>query len=74
MKANDLLDIIGEVNDEFIYDAKTKGEAKTIKFPNRIKWFSTIAACLFVVIGIGVFILPRMGENSAPGSNAGESG
>ena len=74
MKANDLLDIIGEVNDEFIYDAKTKGEAKTIKFPNRIKWFSTIAACLFVVIGIGGFILPRMGGNSAPGSNAGGSG
>ena len=30
MKTNDLLDMIGEANDEFIHDAKTNQKTKTV--------------------------------------------
>lgn len=56
MKTNDLLDMIGEANDEFIHDAKANQKAKTVKFPNWAKWFSAIAACLCIVLlgGMGL--------------------
>lgn len=74
MKANDLLDIIGEANDEFIHDAKANQKQKVVRFPNWAKWSSAIAACLVLVIGIGSIILPRMGGTSSNESSAGDSG
>ena len=50
MKTNDLLDIIGEANDEFIHDAKANQKPKTVRFPNWAKWSSAIAACLCIVL------------------------
>ena len=52
MKTNDLLDIIGEANDEFIHDAKANQKPKTVRFPNWAKWSSAIAACLVLVVSI----------------------
>lgn len=56
MKTNDLLDIIGEANDEFIHDAKANQKQKTVRFPNWAKWSSAIAACLCIVLlgGMGI--------------------
>lgn len=71
MKSNDLIDIIGEAADEHIADAKS---TKKKAIPRWVKWSSAIAACLVVVIGVGSFILPRMGSSSSPGSSAGGDG
>lgn len=56
MKTNDLLDLIGEANDEYIHDAKANGGAKIVRFPNWAKWSSAIAACLCIVLlgGMGL--------------------
>ena len=71
MKSNDLIDIIGEAADEHIRDAKS---VKKKAMPRWAKWSSAIAACLVLVVGIGSYLLPRMGGNSAPGSSAGGEG
>lgn len=72
MKTNDLLDIIGEVNDEFIHDAKANQKTKTVIFPNWAKWSSAIAACLVLVIGC-ITILPHylVPDNEAPSQGGG---
>ena len=70
MKSNDLIDIIGEAADEHIKDAKSAKKA----IPRWVKWSSAIAACLVLIIGVGSFLLPRMGGNSSPGSSAGGNG
>ncbi|MGN1156881.1 MAG: hypothetical protein ACI4TK_11950 [Agathobacter sp.] len=74
MKTNDLLDIIGDANDEFIHDAKANQKQKVVRFPNWAKWSSAIAVCLVLVIGIGSVILPRMGGASSHEGSAGDSG
>ena len=71
MKANDLLCIIGEAADEHIQDAKN---VKKMRMPQWAKWFSVIAACLVLAIGIGGFLLTRKGGISSPGSETGGSG
>lgn len=71
MKSNDLIDIIGEAADEYIQDAKS---AKKKAVPRWVKWSSAIAACLVVVIGVGSYVLPRMGSSSSPGSSAAADG
>lgn len=71
MKSNDLIDIIGEAADDHIRDAKT---IKKKSMPRWAKWSSGIAACLVLAIGVGSFLLPRLGGNSASGSSAGGSG
>ena len=68
MKPNDLLEIIGEVNDEFIHEAKEKQNTKAVRFPVWAKWSSALAVCLVVAVCIGSFILPRMGGASSGGS------
>lgn len=73
MKTDDLLDIIGEANDEFIHDAKENQKPKTVRFPKWMKRYSAVAACLILVISIGAYILPRMGGASSEGG-AGDSG
>jgi len=72
MKPDELIELIGEVDDEYIQDAK---QSKKQRVPRRTKWASAIAACLVLAVGIGSFLLPRMGGNSTPGSSgAGGSG
>lgn len=68
MKANDLIDIIGEADEEFIHDAKTNQKVKSERFPKWAKWSSVIAASLALLIGVG-FLLPKMGGSSFPGGN-----
>ena len=64
MKAEDLIDLIGEATDQYIADAK---KAATHR---RIKWFSTIAACLIIVLGCTVllphWITPENPKEEAP--------
>lgn len=69
MKSDELLDLIGETEDGLIHDAKQ--HQKTKKFPKWARWSSAIAACLVVAIGIGGFIFPRLGGNSASGGEGG---
>ncbi len=66
MKSNDLIDIIGDVKDEHIRDAKTH---KKSKMPRWAKWSSAIAACLCVAV-IGAITLPMLWQN--PNSNIDE--
>ena len=47
MKSNDLIDIIGDADDEHIRDAKS---AKKKEMPRWAKWSSAIAACLCVAV------------------------
>ena len=61
MKANDLLDLMGEVEDEYIHDANIDPTLKTATLPNRMRKYAVIAACLALVVGVGSFILPRIG-------------
>ena len=68
MKTNDLLDMIGEANDEFIHDAKINQKSKTARFPKWAKWSSAIAACLVLTVGASqVFI--HMGGKSGGGGD-----
>lgn len=74
MKNEKLLNAIGKIDDELIYNAVNDcGDKKAKRFPKRAKWSPAIAACLVLAIGLG-FLLPRIGGNSAPGGNAGGSG
>ena len=73
MKNEKLLQAIGKIDDELVYDAVNDTKVKKHKMPSWAKWSSAIAAFLCVVIG-GVFLFARMGGNSAPGSGAGGSG
>lgn len=49
MKANDLLDIIGEANDEFIHDAKANQKTKTLRIP-RLARLVAVAACFCLIV------------------------
>jgi len=71
MKTNDLLDIIGEANDEFIHDAKANQEQKVVRFPNWAKWSSAIAACLVLVIGCFTILPHYMPDDETPVQSAG---
>ena len=74
MKTNNLLDIIGEINDELIHDAKENKNTKVVKFPNWAKWYSAIAACLVLAIGC-ITILPNyIREDAQAPSESGGSG
>lgn len=72
MQANELLDMIGEVEEELILDARTKPKRK--QSVNRMKWFGAIAACLLLVIGAGGLIRTGLNELFSNGSGAGGSG
>ncbi len=61
MKSDDLLDVIGEVSDEYIEDAKS---VKKRKMPRWAKWTSVIAACLVAVVGVGGFLFIRGGGSA----------
>ena len=66
MKANDLLDLIGDVDDGIIEEAEKR------KRPAVSRWarWTAAAACLCVVIG-GVWFFVRTGGHSAPGGGTG---
>ena len=74
MKANELLDILGEANDEFIQDADTNSKAKTMRLPGKAKKYVVIAASLALVLGIGSYVLPRMGGGANGGTAGHEEG
>ena len=71
MKTNDLLDMIGEADDEFIHDAKVNQRQKVVRFPNWAKWSSAIAACLVLMIGCFTFFLHDIPDNETPEQSAG---
>ena len=76
MKANDLLDLIGNVDDGIVVEAEKR------KRPAVSRWarWTAAAACLCAVIVGGVLLFVRTGGNAAPGggwggrSGAGGSG
>ena len=71
MKPIDLIDVIGDAADEQIADAKSVEQRAK---PRWRRWSPAAAACLVLAVGIGGYLLPRMGGNSAPGSSSGDSG
>ena len=74
MKNERLLNAIGKIDDDLIYNAVNDCADKKVKrFPRWLKWSSAIAACLVLAVGLG-FLLPRMGGNSSTGGSAGDSG
>lgn len=68
----DKLDCLEYVDSQLIEKAETYTASK--KKRSWAKWSSAIAACLVIAVGVGSFLIPRMGSNSAPGSGAGGSG
>lgn len=74
MKNEKLLDAIGKIDEDLVYDAVNDSASKKEKrFPKWARWSSAIAACLVLAISLG-FLLPRMGGNSSTGGNAGGGG
>ena len=72
MRSDDLMDLIGEANDAFVQDANAKQRPK--RFPRWAKWASALAACLALAVGMGGFLLPKLGAASAPGNSAAGGG
>lgn len=72
MRSDDLMDLIGEANDAFVEDANAKQRPK--RFPRWAKWASALAACLALAVGMGSFLLPKLGAASAPENSAGGGG
>ena len=68
----DKLDCLEYVDSQLIEKAETY--TASTKKHSWAKWSSAIAACLVIAVGVGSFLIPRMGGNSAPGSGAGGSG
>ncbi len=66
MKATELLDAIGESKDEYIFAAKNNQKKK---IPGWVKGLSA-AACLVLVVGVGVFALSMMGGRAGGGGNS----
>lgn len=71
MKADELIEVIGEAPDEYIIDAKN---VKKKRIPRWVKWSSVIAACLVAAVGVGGMLFIRGGiiGGSAGGSGHGE--
>lgn len=67
MKAEELLNLLGDVKDEQILDAKRKKK----RMRPWVKWSSLAAACLLLVLG--VFLLPGRPDTVSP-ENPAESG
>ena len=70
MKSEELLDLIGEADDDLIAEAKEHGKSGGSAFA---RW-GKIAACAALVLGFGGFLLSRSGILHAPGTGAGGSG
>lgn len=74
MKAEDLLELIGDVSEEHVADAVAKNKKRT-RFPVWAKWASAAAACLFVVIGsVALLGGGNTAEQEAPTESAGGGG
>ncbi|MCF0136917.1 MAG: hypothetical protein HUJ66_00970 [Oscillospiraceae bacterium] len=67
MKEKHLLDVLGNIDDRHIEEAAPA--VKKSRMPSWAKWSSAIAACLVLFVGIGGFILPRIGGNSGVGDS-----
>lgn len=70
MKANDLIDMIGNVDDGLIEEA---GKRKKPAFAGWVRW-AAAAACLCAAITGGAFYLAGTGGNAAPGGSSGHDG
>lgn len=64
MNAEQLLDAIGEVKDEYIRDARTKRKHRSV-----FKWASA-AACLILAVGVGLFLSNIGGKAGSTGSGS----
>ncbi len=67
MRANDLLDAIGNAKDEYVHAAKHN---KKKRIPGWVKGLSA-AACLVLVVGAGLFALAMIGGRAGGGGNSG---
>lgn len=70
MKANDLLDLIGDVDDDMISEAGKR--KKSVQ--SRWTGWAAAAACLCAVFLGGVLLIVRMGGNAASGGGSGHDG
>ena len=66
MRANDLLDAIGNAKDEYVHVAKNNQKKR---IPGWVKGLSA-AACLVIVVGVGIFALSMMGAKAGGGGNS----
>ena len=66
MRANDLLDAIGNAKDEYVHAAKNNRKRR---IPGWVKGLSA-AACFVLVVSIGVFALAMMGGRAGGGGNS----
>ena len=77
MKGHDLLDAVGGINEKYIYNA---GNDKTKKSKSYFKWISVAAACLCLIVIVGITIprlfnsTPDSGQDSQPGNHAAAAG
>jgi len=69
MKSNDLIELIGDVKDEHIRDAKAH---KKSRMPRWAKWSSAVAACL--VLAVCSTMLIQYHDNEAQSPTAGGAG
>lgn len=73
MRADELLDGIGEVKDEFIQDAKSCEKTRTFNRRKWAGWVAAAAACVAVITG-GITILNGQMHNEGTPAQAGGSG
>ena len=66
MRANDLLDAIGNAKDEYVHAAKINQKKR---IPGWVKGFSA-AACLVLMVSVGIFALAMMGGRAGGGGNS----
>lgn len=65
MRADELMDAIGQVDDNLIQDAK---QSRRKKRPSWIKWSSAVAACLCLVV-IGIYFRGGVGGGAGGGGD-----
>lgn len=71
MRPDELLDVIGTADENYIADAKAARKAK--ERPEWVKW-TALAACLALVLGGGFSLLRQMGFGGAGGGGGGGEG
>ncbi len=68
MKKEQLFDIMGEIDDKYISEAREPCRKKRNSW---LRW-GTLAACAALVIAAGILIIPRMGEDDISSQGAGD--
>ncbi|MBP3700797.1 MAG: hypothetical protein J6I64_02805, partial [Lachnospiraceae bacterium] len=72
MNSQDLLELVGEIKDEYVQAAgQVSHTSKARKSPRYQKWATVAAACLVCLIG-GVWVWNHVGGNAGGGSGSTE--